>query len=318
MKTKKMNPKKILNPEALIRRIARNLSNPHAEGGGVFPGVPRAAPADDPEGGETIADIASDILLEERTIRLTGEVTDGMALEVCERLRKLDMKGRLGLATLKAELKSLRDPDHKQAQLRNLESEMQEQGLDDRQMKAQKERFERLYEPMKERRQKALKAEIRKGLPPIIMEINSPGGSVTSGFAIYDVMCAIKTPIITIGSGMQASMGATIMQGGTWRYVYKDSSFMVHGLSSGTEGKTGKMALDIEYCRRLEEQLKDAYVSSTGRNRVYWGHVFTTDTFLSPENAVKIGLIDGIIPDFSGEKFRYAGDAESWSHKFGQ
>jgi len=143
----------------------------------------------------------------------------------------------------------------------------------------------------------------------ISLYINSPGGSVTAGLAIYDTMQFIKPDIKTIVMGQAASMGSFLAQAGApgKRYVLPESRTMIHRVSSGTRGTSGSVHVQelqfedairsMEESKRLNRRLTELYVkhNSVGKN---YDELFDTmkfDTFLSAEEAVEYGLADKVI-----------------------
>jgi len=143
----------------------------------------------------------------------------------------------------------------------------------------------------------------------ILFYINSPGGSVTAGLAIYDTMQFIKPDVRTIVIGQAASMGSFLAQAGTAgkRFVLPESRTMIHRVSSGTRGTGGSVhvqELEMEdnirhlaESKRLNERLTELYVKHNTRGKTYQ-ELFETmkfDTFLSAEQAVDYGLADEVI-----------------------
>jgi ATP-dependent Clp protease, protease subunit len=131
----------------------------------------------------------------------------------------------------------------------------------------------------------------------ITVHINSPGGSILAGLAIYDTMRSIKPKITTIGYGMQASMGSILLVAGDERKMTRNSKFMIHQPLSGNERSTQQTDIEInaELTKRLREDLTDIYVRHTGLNHKYWDIVLERDTWLSAEQAKKMGVIEEII-----------------------
>ena len=144
---------------------------------------------------------------------------------------------------------------------------------------------------------------------PIKLYINSPGGSVTSGLAIYDTMQFVKTPVHTMVMGQAASMGSFLAQAGAagHRYVLPESRTMIHRVSSGTRGTSGSVHVQelqmedairsFEEGKRLNKRLTELYVKHNSAGKQY-DELFETmkyDTFLSAEEAVANGLADSVI-----------------------
>jgi len=132
---------------------------------------------------------------------------------------------------------------------------------------------------------------------PITMYVNSPGGSVLAGLAIYDVMRSIEAPITTIGTGMQASMGSILLVAGDERKMTRNSYYMIHQPLSGNGQSTQLTDIEIgaDFTKRLKEQLTDIYVRHTGLKHEYWDIALNRDTWLSAEQAKKMGVISEII-----------------------
>ena len=143
----------------------------------------------------------------------------------------------------------------------------------------------------------------------ILFYINSPGGSVTAGLAIYDTMQFIKCDVSTIVIGQAASMGSFLAQAGTpgKRFVLPESRTMIHRVSSGTRGTSGSVHVQelefedarrhLDESKRLNERLTQLYVKHNTKGKTY-DELFETmkfDTFLSAEQAVELGLADEII-----------------------
>lgn len=143
----------------------------------------------------------------------------------------------------------------------------------------------------------------------IKLYVNSPGGSVTSGLAIYDTMQFVKTPVHTMVMGQAASMGSFLAQAGApgHRYVLPESRTMIHRVSSGTRGTSGSVHVQelefedarrhFEESKRLNQRLTELYVKHNTANKTY-EELFETmkfDTFLSAEEAVANGLADKVI-----------------------
>lgn len=143
----------------------------------------------------------------------------------------------------------------------------------------------------------------------ITMFINSPGGSVTAGLAIYDTMQFIKPDVSTYVMGQAASMGSFLAQSGApgKRFVLPESRTMIHRVSSGTRGTSGSVHvqdLQFEDARRsfeesvrINKRLTELYVRHNTAGKTY-DELFQTmkfDTFLSAEEAVANGLADQVI-----------------------
>ena len=143
----------------------------------------------------------------------------------------------------------------------------------------------------------------------INLYINSPGGSVTAGLAIYDTMQFIKPDIKTIVMGQAASMGSFLAQAGAEgkRYVLPESRTMIHRVSSGTRGTSGSVHVQelefedarrhFEESKRLNQRLTELYVRHNTAGKTY-EELFETmkfDTFLSAQEAVDNGFADKVV-----------------------
>lgn len=146
---------------------------------------------------------------------------------------------------------------------------------------------------------------------PITMLINSPGGSVIDGLAIYDIMREMPCEIRTVGNGMQASMGSILMAGGDQRVLMKNSMVLVHQIMGGAEGGTQHSDFEISgsFMALQHERLKSVYVEFTGLNHKFWDVVGERDTWLTAEQALEIGFVNKIAKN---EKpgGKYAADAQ--------
>jgi ATP-dependent Clp protease protease subunit len=143
----------------------------------------------------------------------------------------------------------------------------------------------------------------------ILFYINSPGGSVTAGLAIYDTMQFIKCDVSTIVVGQAASMGSFLANAGApgKRYVLPESRTMIHRVSSGTPGTKGSVHVqELQFedavrtmaeAKRLNERLTQLYVKHNTKGKEYaeLAETMKFDTFLSAEDAVNYGLADEVI-----------------------
>ena len=143
----------------------------------------------------------------------------------------------------------------------------------------------------------------------ILFYINSPGGLVTAGLAIYDTMQFIKPDVSTIVLGQACSMGSLLAQAGTpgKRLVLPESRTMIHRVSSGTPGTSGSVHVQdlqfedakrsFEESQRLNKRLTELYVKHNSAGKTY-DELFATmkfDTFLGAEEAVAYGLADEVV-----------------------
>ena len=131
----------------------------------------------------------------------------------------------------------------------------------------------------------------------IYMYINSPGGSVTAGMAIYDTMQFIAPPVATMCMGQAARMGAFLLAGGAkgMRYALPNSRIMIHQPSAGTQGQITDMELHVKEGLRLKKNLNRILAENTGNSEKVVAAACERDNFMSAEEAVKFGLIDRIL-----------------------
>ncbi len=131
----------------------------------------------------------------------------------------------------------------------------------------------------------------------IILYINSPGGHVYDGMAIYDTMQFVKCDVQTVGIGMQASMGAFLLSSGAKgkRFLLPNSTVMIHQPSSGTRGKVTDMEIDLKEGLRLKKLLNQILAKNTGQKLDVIEKDVERDYWMSAEEAKKYGLIDQII-----------------------
>lgn len=131
---------------------------------------------------------------------------------------------------------------------------------------------------------------------PITLLINSPGGSVIDGMSIVDIVRQCKCPIVTIGSGMQASMGSIFLAMGDQRFMTPNAQLMLHQIMTGANGGTQHTDFEIRsgHTGKLHESLKSHYVEFTGLTHEFFDIVLERDTWLSAEQALKMGFINGI------------------------
>lgn len=131
----------------------------------------------------------------------------------------------------------------------------------------------------------------------IIFYINSPGGHVYDGMAIYDTMQYVKCDVQTVGIGMQASMGAFLLSSGTKgkRFVLPSSTVMIHQPSSGTRGKVTDMEIDLKEGLRLKKLLNEILAKNTGQKLATIEKDVDRDYWMNAEEAKKYGLVDDVI-----------------------
>ncbi|MBR3641608.1 MAG: ATP-dependent Clp protease proteolytic subunit [Oscillibacter sp.] len=131
----------------------------------------------------------------------------------------------------------------------------------------------------------------------IQLYINSPGGSVTDGMAIYDTMQYVKCDVSTICVGMAASMGAFLLSSGTpgKRIILPNAEVMIHQPSAGTQGKVTDMEIDVEHFLRIKQRLNKILAANTGKSEAEIKEASERDHWMTAEEAKEFGLVDKII-----------------------
>ena len=127
--------------------------------------------------------------------------------------------------------------------------------------------------------------------------INSPGGSVTDGMAIYDTMQYIKCDVSTICVGMAASMGAFLLSAGTKgkRYALPNAEIMIHQPSAGTQGQVTDMAIHLKRLETIKERMNRIMAENCGKSIEQVTADCERDNFMTAEQALEYGLIDKVI-----------------------
>ncbi len=131
----------------------------------------------------------------------------------------------------------------------------------------------------------------------INLYINSPGGSVTAGMAIYDTMQFLKCPVTTYCVGQAASMGAVLLAGGAKgkRYALPRSRIMIHQPWGGVEGTVSDINIQAKEISRLKEELNKILAHHTGQSMEAIAKDTDRDYFMSADEAMKYGLVDQVV-----------------------
>lgn len=131
----------------------------------------------------------------------------------------------------------------------------------------------------------------------IMMYINSPGGSVTAGLAIYDTMNLIQPAVSTVCIGMSASMGTVLLTAGTKgkRYALPHSTVHLHQVMGGAQGQARDIEIQAKETLRLQTVLRNIIAGSTGQPMDKIEHDTDRDFWLDPQQAKEYGLIDDIL-----------------------
>ncbi|NRB07153.1 MAG: ATP-dependent Clp protease proteolytic subunit [Richelia sp.] len=133
----------------------------------------------------------------------------------------------------------------------------------------------------------------------IYLYINSPGGMVTSGMAIYDTMQHIKSDVVTICVGLAASMGSFLLAAGTKgkRLALPHSRIMIHQPSGGTRGQASDIEIEAREILRIRHQLNEIYSQNTGQDLAKIEKDMDRDFFMSAQESLEYGLIDKVIEE---------------------
>ena len=127
--------------------------------------------------------------------------------------------------------------------------------------------------------------------------INSPGGSVTAGMAIYDTMRYIKCDVATICVGMAASMGAFLLSAGTQgkRMALPNAEIMIHQPSAGTQGQITDMAIHMKRLQTIKERMNRILAENTGKSVEVITAACERDNFMTAQEAMDFGIIDRVL-----------------------
>ena len=131
----------------------------------------------------------------------------------------------------------------------------------------------------------------------ISLYINSPGGSVTDGMAIYDTMQYIKCDVSTICMGMAASMGAFLLAAGTKgkRYALPNADIMIHQPSGGAQGQATDIEIHTQHILHTKQKLNEILAANTGQPLETINQDTERDNFMTAQQALEYGLIDKVI-----------------------
>lgn len=129
----------------------------------------------------------------------------------------------------------------------------------------------------------------------IRLYINSPGGSVNAGLAIYDTMKCMEYPVDTVCVGMAASMAAVILAGGTRRYILPHAEVMIHQPSGGAAGMASDILIAADHIRERKQVLNEILSGCTGRTVEELQRDTERDRWMDPEEALRYGIVDEVI-----------------------
>ncbi|MDA0782179.1 MAG: ATP-dependent Clp endopeptidase proteolytic subunit ClpP [Proteobacteria bacterium] len=131
----------------------------------------------------------------------------------------------------------------------------------------------------------------------IYMYINSPGGVVTSGMAMYDTMQYIKPDVCTLCVGQAASMGSLLLTAGAKgkRFILPNARVMIHQPSGGFQGQATDMEIHVKEILEIKKRLNQLYVKHTGKSLTVIEKAMERDNFMTAESAKEFGLVDKVI-----------------------
>lgn len=131
----------------------------------------------------------------------------------------------------------------------------------------------------------------------IYLYINSPGGYITSGLAIYDTMQYVKAPVVTMCIGQAASMGAVLLAGGTQgkRYALPHSRILIHQPLGGAQGQATDIDIQAREILRMREEINKIFTKHTGQPIEKIASDTERDFFMTAEQALQYGIIDKIV-----------------------
>ena len=142
----------------------------------------------------------------------------------------------------------------------------------------------------------AVRVHRRESNGPLTIYINSPGGSVSAGLAIYDTMNFIKCDVSTICIGLAASMGAFLLSSGTKgkRYALANSEIMIHQPLGGAHGQASDIEIQANHIKRIKEKINKILSENTGKDLAQVEKDTDRDNYMTAEQAKEYGLVDKI------------------------
>ena len=150
--------------------------------------------------------------------------------------------------------------------------------------------------------ERLLYLELRDPGKEIQLVINSPGGYVTSGFAIYDTIGSISSPVSTVCSGFAASMASILLSAGAKgrRFVLKNSRVMIHQPSGGTQGNSADIEIQAEELQKTKETSARLLAENCGQPMEKIWKDFNRDHFMNAEESIAYGIADGVLEQLTG------------------
>tara|TARA_B100000989_G_C19321742_1_gene377009 strand:+ start:33 stop:656 length:624 start_codon:yes stop_codon:yes gene_type:complete len=138
---------------------------------------------------------------------------------------------------------------------------------------------------------------------PILFVINSPGGSVDSGFAIWDQIMMITSPVVTLVTGLAASMGSVLSLAAApgKRFATKNARIMIHQplIAGVIQGQATDLEIQAKEIIKTRKQIIDVYANSTGKSHEHIEKTIDRDTWMSAAEAKDFGLLDGIVDSYN-------------------
>ena len=134
---------------------------------------------------------------------------------------------------------------------------------------------------------------------PIIIYINSDGGCLNSTMNFIDMIKLSKTPVITIAMGKAYSAGGLLLMAGHKRYIFKDTTFLLHDGSTGAFGSVSKVVDSLEFTQKTEKRMKEFILSNTDIDEDLYDKNYRRDWFMFSDEIIKYGVADKIITDLS-------------------
>ncbi len=159
-----------------------------------------------------------------------------------------------------------------------------------------------IFGPIDDRMAELVIAELQyledKGAEEITIQINSPGGSVSAGLAIYDTMNYIKARIITVGIGMAASMGAFLLSAGSkwYRRATENCEILIHQPLGGASGQASDIMIAAKHIERTKKRLNQILSENTGKTVKTIQRDTDRDNIMTAYEALEYGIIDTVIP----------------------
>jgi ATP-dependent Clp protease protease subunit len=146
----------------------------------------------------------------------------------------------------------------------------------------------------------------------IHLYINSPGGSVTAGMAIYDTMQFVTCPVATYCMGLAASMGSMLLTAGAKgkRFALPNAEIMIHQPSGGFGGTASDIAITVENIKKTKARLNALYIKHTGRTLDQLERDMDRDKWLTPTEALEYGLIDNVLEKVPDALVRHRTDGQ--------